>query len=107
MVKSSLEGGKPFQINGEGFGPNDHATDHSVFFESGSATYAGQEINNDYDFLSSMSSGFIYYETPHLDDILPDSQKGTKSLHQAVVKMKGPADEQGNPTSFRCDSDSH
>ncbi|CAI2373695.1 unnamed protein product [Moneuplotes crassus] len=103
-IYSSLMGGKPFQIDGEEFASGQGAADHSVYFKGSSANEQGPIVNNDFDFKSSIQSGFIYYETPHINKILPSNLQSTLSSYTSVVHLKdsGVGSAQRN---FACDID--
>ncbi len=104
-IVSSIEGGRIIQINGEEFEPSLGAADHSIFFKGDSSTEQGPALSNDFDFLSSIQAGKIYYETPQIDEILPTSVQGTVSSLSSVLHVKDSGAGAAQRT-YACDSDS-
>ena len=57
--------------------------------------------------MSGISAGFIYYETPAINDIVPAAEKGTKSEFTPVVHLSGTPNADGTPNTFACLNDAN
>ena len=101
-----MEGGRPFQINGEGFTAGDAAEDHQVYFEGDSYALQGGAMTADFDFLSNTHAGFLYYETPALNDILVSSQQDAFTTYDPTLHVKGPVQTSGAQHTYACDTTS-
>ena len=105
-IYSSLIGKRPIQINGEDFANGLGAADHTVHFNGAHGDIAGPAITNDMDFKSSIGAGFIYYETPHVDQILPSSVRGTVSSYTSTVHVSD-SGTGANQRHYGCQAAAH